>query len=414
MAVLTIFNHGTGFNREKSETATEVVGKLSQLIAGTEARHESINHADTFILNEGPGATSGTTPMPSDVDWRTGTTKKRVKLPGFGTVRSKSANIYGSGWGKNVKRTMFLIDQLQEQGKNITIINMVGWSRGAVTSIRIANALQKEYPDQFAVNMFAVDPVAGLQAGNSMEDTKTIPRMVKHYVAVLAMHETRKTFKPQDMSRVIVEDRDSTEMVYLPLPGQHNAQVTTKSNVNGSPEYDITMSLAWAFLRNFGTTFTGPPPGAIVTNADMCKKYAMCLGAMGRRDYKTSSGLSKRVAGMGRFGQRSFVKKHLSSYVSGGAESYWVNEHHRKCFQAAFPQTYNAVFRNQPRTGRGIAIPPNEVAAMGGGMAGLVIGTLVDRDFLFHENRQVYAVPGAGVTVHATGNAWPLDFPKHA
>ncbi|MGK0358323.1 MAG: hypothetical protein ACI9U2_000607 [Bradymonadia bacterium] len=34
----------------------------------------------------------------------------------------------------------------------------------------------------------------------------------------------------------------------------------------------------------------------------------------------------------------------MAKYVTGGKDSYWVNEHHRHCFKHAFPATYQAIF----------------------------------------------------------------------
>jgi hypothetical protein len=442
MTVLTVFNHGTGYNREKGSSNGELVAFLHDRVVGTEARHDTLAGTDTHIINEGPGSAPSGGNLASQVNPMTGKRRsdETFKYGKSGGTRSTfarhfagqnrsglgdrsnnwlsnkfagaSGNINGRGWDENVQRSVQLIQMLQfDHDKNIDTVNMVGWSRGGVTCMRLANAIHALFHNTININIFAVDPVAGQNEGLNRQDARVIPPCVKNYVAVLSKHEGRQTFKPQDMSRMVVADQASTRVVYLPMPGQHGSQVMSKSNVFGSPEANITLNLAYAFLRNFGSQFSAGPSAPLSTPAAMCQQYAVCKAGAGQ--YKSTSGVKNFLIGMG-IGQRSFTKqKNMGLYVSGGTQSYWVNEHHHACFKQAYPNAYRAIFTRQPSFGRPIAIPPNEISGMGG-ISGVVTHTLAQAGLLTNEQGRISANPGAGVTASAAGNLWPIQLPKHA
>ncbi|MGK0358322.1 MAG: hypothetical protein ACI9U2_000606 [Bradymonadia bacterium] len=285
MTVLTICNHGTGVNRIKGPAAGGLVGWTHANIHGTESRMDDGTFVPgDHIVNDGPGAPKNDVALASTVNPVTGRQKseehtsrsilgrRAVRNDFFGQggghqtgfLADKRGNISGMGWDESVHRTLHLLLKF-EQGINITTINittinMVDWSRGAVTSIRLANKIDEVFNGTTPMNIFSVDPVAGQSAGLTMEDTQILPPSVKNYVAILAMNEMRRTFAPQDMSRMRVTDPNSTRMTFLPMPGQHTQQVMSRSGVSQEPQARISMSLAYAFLKQFGTRFHGPPP----------------------------------------------------------------------------------------------------------------------------------------------------------
>lgn len=445
MSVFTVFNHGTGFNRQKGKADGELVATLHTLVEGIEAQHSTLAGHETHIINEGPGSAPDTGHLASQVNpmtgerrsaesFKHGKAKKGKARTAFardfaGQGRSglgdrsdnflankfagASGNINGRGWDENIQRSVQLIQTLQfDHNKNIETINMVGWSRGGVTCMRLANAIHELFGQTIDVNIFAVDPVAGQSEGETRQDTRVIPPNVRNYVAILAKQEGRQSFKPQDMSRMIVADRGRTRATYLPMPGQHNAQVLDKGKGTGAPEHTISLNLAYTFLRHCGTTFSALPSPALGSASQVCLQYGIIKAKAASGQYKSTSGIKNFIVGLG-IGQRSFTKKkNLGLYVSGGADSYWINEHHHACFKAAFPNTYRAIFTRQPSFGRPLAIAPNEIAMMGG-IAGIVTQTLDQAGFLGKENGRIVANPGAGVTASAVSNLWPSTLPAH-
>ncbi len=75
----------------------------------------------------------------------------------------------------------------------ITTVNLIGWSRGAVTCIMIANRLHKECP-QVKVNIFAADPVPGY--GQFKNGRCEINSNVQNFTGVYARHEMSFGFIP--------------------------------------------------------------------------------------------------------------------------------------------------------------------------------------------------------------------------
>src|SRR5262249_28628624 len=134
----------------------------------------------------------------------------------------------------------------------LTGVNLIGWSRGAVTCIRIANKLlTNEATASMPCNIFAVDPVAGT-GSKDKEGVDKLGRNVKNYVAILAMHERRSYFKPQDWSRLSVVDESATRACMLPFPGLHSTLVTVKEPRETA---QIVRVLAVKFLEKHGSSF---------------------------------------------------------------------------------------------------------------------------------------------------------------
>jgi hypothetical protein len=100
-------------------------------------------------------------------------------------------------------------------------INMVGWSRGAITCFMIAHALfEQPRTSSIGVNIFAFDPVPG--PGNFDDPNKvTLPANVKRYSAVVQEDERRKIFRPVLINAD--EARGKTRFYYM--PGGHSTAV---------------------------------------------------------------------------------------------------------------------------------------------------------------------------------------------
>ena len=242
--VFTIFNHGTDFHRDKE--LTELVTVLSTGMKGTEARivqtgepternplpYALETNDPSFLICEGPGS--------EEISKENSSSGQKHAHPGkynpiFNTSKSMNhralnpklskkprrmfglrspdysfqksfmgqttkkgrtkGRIFGSGWDDNIYKAMFLVTHLQGLGKCPDIINMVGWSRGAVTCLKMANKFFEVYEDTITINIFAADPVPG-GFTKETDDVLTIPPNVRNYFAVLAMDDDRANFQP--------------------------------------------------------------------------------------------------------------------------------------------------------------------------------------------------------------------------
>lgn len=367
MTTFTVYCHGTGFNSVKGSEKNELVAWFHNHTLGGRVQFAGSQViGGSYMINEGPGhGETGGIALPQQVNPMTGDAKTSRPLakrlnpfasPTFadharGNTGGKTkvaanmkGNIDGQGWDENVLRTVNIIQDLQfEKGQNIDRVNLVGWSRGAVTCIRIAHLMHEVFGTTIECNIFGVDPVAGKDAGLTMMDTRVLHPNVRRYVGVLAMHEMRKTFKPQDWDRMAL-DPAVTTAILLPMPGVHSAQV-----IPGNPPDAayITRNLAAGFLRQLGTQLDATPYAHLSTPQDLCEAYGRLVLSLSEHASYQTTGLKNRLVGTG-LRRRDFAKhSKMDTYTRGGKESYWINEHHRACFAAAFPQAYQAIFESK-------------------------------------------------------------------
>lgn len=142
---------------------------------------------------------------------------------------------------------------IMRKGKVPKKVNIIGWSRGGVTAIMLANALAKDPATKsIKVNIFAIDPVPG--SGNFQPHRCFVPGNVEQYVGVYARDERSKGFAP------IVPDLSSgTAALILPFPGRHatlpgNGSVDGDSGAQKLPQVGaLVRNLAEKFLSEWGT-----------------------------------------------------------------------------------------------------------------------------------------------------------------
>lgn len=109
------------------------------------------------------------------------------------------------------------------------VINMAGWSRGAITCFMIAHALYDNPRTRpIRVNIFAFDPVPG--PGNFDDPNKiTLPPNVSHYAATVQQDERRKIMRPAVISAA---ETEGVKARFYYMPGSHSTPVfRTKSEV---------------------------------------------------------------------------------------------------------------------------------------------------------------------------------------
>lgn len=361
MAIFTIFNHGTDSHR--SRTDGEIIAEFGRKAQGSEYKD--------FLITDGPGAVAKKGAAPGEATPLAGTFDPytRDKQPksvatlekagfkvGFGAKHVPGVNpsymslhnpssakgkIVGAGWDDNVIHAMAAISELTALP---TRINMIGWSRGAVTCTKMAYKLAELYP-QVEVNIFAIDPVAGI-GNKGDEDASALKSNVKNYLCVLSMHEQRKSFKPQDIKRVDIAQ--GVNAVFLPFPGKHNTAVLKSSLPPEATQ--MVWSLAMRFMKNFDSAFTS----AFVPQYSLqetCNLYGRMRTHM--EDYRAlrQHGLkdtAARAVGLG-LGTRDFVANKLDQYVVDA--DYFINEHHRQAFRRTYPKVHMFLFEGRCQTG---------------------------------------------------------------
>ncbi|KPF51964.1 hypothetical protein D621_12145 [beta proteobacterium AAP51] len=427
MSTFTVYCHGTGFNSVSGTENNELVAWFHNHTPGGRVTFAGSQvTGGSHLINEGPGHHGvGDVVLPQQVNPMTGdrkTSRNPFKKPSFadhargntgGPTRVKAdlrGNFSGDGWDENVLRTVNIIQDLKfEQGQDIDRVNLVGWSRGAVTCIRIAHLMHEVFGTSIECNIFGVDPVAGKGAGLKMVDTRVLHPNVRRYVAVLAMHEMRRTFKPQDWSRMAM-DPAATTAILLPMPGVHNAQVIPSNPADAAY---ITRNLAAACLSAWGTPLDSTPYSFLCTPQDMCEAYGRLVLSLSEHASYQTSGPKSRLIGMG-LRRREFAQhSKMDTYTRGGKESYWINEHHRACFEAAYPHAYQTIFESN---GHGVELLSKVDIGLFSAMASrpATRNSLMSKGLLVDDPTYKVGVGTGRYGLASASVAWPVGFPLHA
>lgn len=397
--VFTVFNHGTDFHRDKDPD--ELITVLSEAMSGTEARIIQTGPRTTedplpfrlespnpsYLICEGPGSESvsaevsksgiahshpgkynpildtpktpgasqsldpGLTPRGQKRYWIFGEQETSVFQDEFlGNTPQPyqtTGRLLGTGWDDNVYKVVWLITHLKfEMDQPIDTVNIIGWSRGAVTCLKMANKLFEVFEDTVLVNIFAVDPVPGGLTPETV-DTKTIPPNVRDYLAILALDDDRSNFQPLDRSQVTLlapksqygkrgnpaslnPQRFKPRVHFLPMPGNHSDLVNSElSSVPVTNSAKLCRHLAWKFLTAHKSLLTTQFD---YTPDEICRLY---------NDLKTNREVIADKASGGLFGlvggkrKERAVRFHRAMYVH--ESGLYINEHHRQCARVAEP-----------------------------------------------------------------------------
>jgi len=314
-AVFTIYNCGTSHNRQNLD---ETVADLARRTAGAENRD--------WMINDGPGSYShsaGSSAPSADRGLAA-----QAKTPGtcdpvsgrkeqspFAVLRGV---VDGYGWEQNVAHTIAVLEATIDLPQTI---NMVGWSRGAITCFMIAHALlDNPRMRSIVVNIFAFDPVPG--PGNFDDANKvTLPSNVRAYVAVVQEDERRKIFRP---ALVDADEAGGVKSKFYYMPGGHSTGVFRIKNEVGL----IGAFLTQRFLQKHGTQLNNP---ITLTSRDLCELYAKVR--MDIAQYQSSGGGALTLLGK----QRRAIPNRFQD------TAYFINDHHASQFRKTFPQIWLAL-----------------------------------------------------------------------
>ena len=298
--VFSIYNCGTSYNRQNLD---ETVADLARRTVGAENRD--------WMINDGPGSYShhvgkSATALVRSLAAQAKTPGTRDPISGlkegsaFAVIRGV---VSGYGWEHNVDHTMAVLNATLDLPRTI---NLVGWSRGAITCFMIAHALNENPRTKpIAVNICALDPVPG--PGNFHDPEKvTLPANVKKYVAIVEQDERRKIFKP-----VLIDEDDAPGMKtrFYYMPGGHGTGVFRSKNEVGL----IATFLVHRFLQKHGTRLNNPIG---LTRRDLCELYAKVR--LNMAEYEKSGGSILLLLGK----QRRTLPNRFQD------TGYFINDHH--------------------------------------------------------------------------------------
>jgi hypothetical protein len=227
----------------------------------------------------------------------------------------------GLGMDYNVGCLMtYLASQEGQKGPGLPDkINMVGWSRGAVTCIKMANAIQDQYGTKIEVNIFAIDPVPG--PGNFTDDAVRVPTCVKRCTTIIMENGQSTGFTA---SRLFLGSNNSTNAKIYPFPGSHGSCVQSRDQIPNEPMHVIYF-LAEKFLAKCGT-----PVKAVhnYTDRDLIELYGKMVKDTPKYMALTQDKGRRLLAGTQSY---YIMNNHIQDY------GYFINWHHKKLFSGKFP-----------------------------------------------------------------------------
>ena len=160
---------------------------------------------------------------------------------------------------------LFLINQISK-AHPITALNTIGWSRGAVVTLRLSNVLSRNgvTPEQLPMNIVAIDPVPGI--GLSCSDCLYLSPLVRSYSGFYAQHELSAEFVPV----LPLRTEFCGEYNILSFPGHHSTVAGSNSKDRDdleNPEFvverlgavsQIIRNLSHKKLTQKGSIFRAP------------------------------------------------------------------------------------------------------------------------------------------------------------
>ena len=363
--VVTIYCCGTGGHRDKHP-------KWAVPYLYT------INEGERKFICDGPGSARSIKKLENVMKAvETGGKVKVDAKRGSGWFAQKIYGATGKGTADNIVMCMQWL-WLEYYRQPFVDINLVGWSRGAVTCIMLAHAIHESGMNQqgnLRVNIFTFDPVPGGKNDFAVKGTfdstgrvgtpEELSPVVASYRSILQENIKKMLMgigpigikKDKNFVCTVpkyVGDHPAREPLELyPLPGGHGDAGKYNEAEGGGCVGRIGMHLAQSFLVKHGTKYSEchlRPPIALAED------YAEA-----RLQYTKEGSLKKKPASKYRLGvvanayrnDRFYVNSHhaglveqaiprVAAYLAGNAP---VGEGHRKDIQNTAPKTYDALTR---------------------------------------------------------------------
>ena len=221
-------------------------------------------------------------------------------------------------------------------------INLIGWSRGAVTCIMLSHSIQSagftELNPNIRVNVFAFDPVPGSKNDFAVKGTfestgrtgtpDELAPCVASYESIL--HEKIKKYLKgpikKDKNFVCAvpsytgHNQHRTPQVTYPMPGGHGDSGKYNESEGGGPIGRIGIHLAQDFMTRHGTEYT---VNHLRTNTELCEDYAQV-----RLAYTEKGSMAKKAPSQYR---KDVVKNAFRD------DDFYINHHHHGLVEQTFP-----------------------------------------------------------------------------
>lgn len=241
---------------------------------------------------------------------------------------TNTASISGDGTADNIIVALqWLI--IEHYNLPFSQVNLVGWSRGAVTCIQLAHSINEAFKlrnPNLKVNVFAFDPVPGgvndfntkgecFASTGRIGSYNQLSSIINEYNSVLMENEGKPGFgciSPSEFS--------TSNYLEVPLPGSHSDSVKFGKNENYAGQ--LALHLCHQFLKRNGTNLESYQ---IMTDQEVIETYSkMRLDVL-------QKGKTIRKAGWFR---RNIVKNRHRDDV------YYINGHHHDLLKNRFSNVW--------------------------------------------------------------------------
>jgi hypothetical protein len=252
-------------------------------------------------------------------------------------------SLHGVGWADNVIMAIqwlweqYYVGSESENRNSFSRVNLVGWSRGAVTCIMLAHAIREagfmfgahgnKLPNTpVEINIFAFDPVPGgwndFKANETFDSSGRVgspdrlPENVVNFRSVLMENNESKLFKcvcPGEFRGAL-----GGYMEY-PLPGRHSDCV--KFNKADNPVGIMGLHLCQQFLKEFDTQGTFD---RILNASEVLELYAQMRLKVG-----------------GDKGKIAKARGNIQNYKR--KDVFYMNGHHFEILQRTWPNLHAAI-----------------------------------------------------------------------
>lgn len=324
--VYTIYNCGTAFNSAKDDA----VAKLNRM---TLSDHD---------INDGAGSGTFKPDLFGGRDNPGGTNKKHeIAAIGIGAVvagplgaaaapfvvkglEKLGGMLFGVGVEHNVRDAVAAI-----AGKQPDVVNMCGWSRGAVTCSKIAFQMhQIPALRDIPVNIFNIDPVPGTSPLGNKQNWKniTLTPNVRRMVALFAQHERKWIFTPARPT-----PNGVTQLEIDTFPGVHGSMVLPTEGM--SDVSTLVLDYAKRFLTECGTQFLSPL--LLSRNAQLFHYARVQADFHKYRDVGRKDGRFMPFSPVTRVIKDDRGKK--VGKFSPDRGGFFINNHHERIFRTAYP-----------------------------------------------------------------------------
>ena len=145
--MFTFYCHGTNFDRDKKG---EIIAEFGRSALGEEYKN--------FLILDGPGSTPTTAPTPGQFNpfTRDKSEKKTFGNKEMGHTHinwALTGTLAGSGWDDNVMHAVAAFAEVEPMPK---AVNIIGWSRGAVTCTKLAYTLREFFRRSRSTSLLSI------------------------------------------------------------------------------------------------------------------------------------------------------------------------------------------------------------------------------------------------------------------